>query len=491
MATEEDFERLFDASILASLEGALNDISLEIQSSSTDLKYTTEGDVLSVNSDFSSIQNDDTYTNDTNATGFSSDEEEDPETGEQELFAMMDDLVAELETEMEFFTDESKGGEKLSNAMKQEENKEEKHSNLDPESHSHSQTPSTDEISGKDCTVDATQGRNNNQRAKSLLKVFSELAQPEERNKKAHWGGDTGEGNQNSAIEGTVKGNDTTQNSIQALSNATSSAATASENAEENETEDSHCVPFVPTQADFKHFVGVLAGYSKRKRREHAPNNTNSNVAYSEGSSCLKLENLANKSSTLGAASNKSNVLSNPREEAGLPARELPHPHDEELLRSQDQREKTSRAIANFTLKKRREYMTRKSRSRNTEAVASLDTTSAIVTGVRSDPDDLAGDQNEATKKTISEPVRRTSSRKKKKRPRQRTNKHRKGRPKRLAGGLQDPQHIGHSPIAASQCYSSNNDYDNHTREEVIRELAKTELWRWLVTHVQEGTNKS
>lgn len=64
---------------------------------------------------------------------------------------MMDDLVAELETEMEFFASESR--EELSTAPKQEENEEVKHSIPDSESHSHAQ-PSTDDISRADCSVD-------------------------------------------------------------------------------------------------------------------------------------------------------------------------------------------------------------------------------------------------------------------------------------------------------------------------------------------------
>lgn len=478
MVTEEDFEKLFDGSILESLEGALNDISLQMQSSSSDLRKTEEGDVLSLNSDYSSIHDDDAYTNDTNDTGFSSDEEEDPETGEQELFAMMDNLVAELETEMEFFVDKRNDWDELPTVLTHEENNE-KHpiSNAD----SHAQTFS-DEVAGVDCTKseEVSQDQNMNQRAKSLLKVLSGLAQPDDAKVKVpHTSGlgsdtmqlheDSETGSQNSFAKGDFIDSRNNQTNIQ--NNLGETSDLPSENTMKHVTGDSRQA-YTPTEADFKHFVGVLADYSKRRRRAQVQDRRRNLVAiHGERSRDPSFENLTSQTDTPKTTSNNSQELLKPQFKK------------DETVTAQDQREKTSRAIASFTLKKRREYMQRKSRSRNTGAVASIGSTSAGFTTGKS----ISGDSNGGRKEVIHDNTSGNvwhaspSKKKKKKKKGRRTNKHRKGRPKRLTGGRPADDSPG-----ARKFHASNSGHDNRTREEVVRALAKTELWRWLVTQVQD-----
>ena len=288
---------------------------------------------------------------------------------------------------------------------------------------------------------------------------------------------DTTIDNENSRFEQTFDNENNTQMHIQKNFEVTSDAC---DNMTKSAKGGSPRATYVPTEADFKHFVGVLAEYSKRRRRAQAQGNKCKLVtAHTERSRDPYHEDLRDRTDSQTTYNNlQAHRL-----------HQLPHAKEEDNVAAQDQRKKTSRAIANFTLKKRREYMQRKSQSRNTGIVASVQSTSFAATTLTN----TSGGRNLASSHTnTAENVRRASPTKKKvKRRRRRTNKHMKGNPKKHICDLSESHPTDNNiPVSvADRSHSSIRERSNCTREEVIRALAKTELWQWLVTQVQEGND--
>jgi hypothetical protein len=543
MSGSDEFEELFDSSILQSLEGALNDISLQMQSTDEEddfsrptannnyyNDYNTEDD--DDDNDMETDDDDDAYTYNTYDTDFTSDEDEDPDTGEEELYAMMDNLVAELEMEMDHLDGEEKIGdgpvviEGEEQELQQQESNQ-KDINPSPDCADDDHVPIAIDTSAPTIDHDDSVGqdRRNLQRAKSLWKVLSVLAQPDEQGKKqdefdldvtpkaANQRKEENRYETPDNDDTEVAGESTKYNEIQSLL-----AAGDSDNVPVSDytnlprfkgtQESSARASYVPSKEDFQQLVGILADFSRRKRREQ----TREGQTLSEDRANQEIPDLTatpsdttfdkiplptEKDPDYVPVSDYSPMRKPPRTAEPRPAvveelvEELALPDTEHFARTEGERKKTGRAIANFTLKMRRQYMQRKRQQSKEELGKTADAdTKASMTDRTAKTENVATTPERKPKNQSTSPSQGTPSRvgptpnSDNKKRRKRTNKHRKGKPKKIVFSHEAPPAAGQpQPSAPRMRVRTRQDYQ--TKDEVVRALAETEIWHWLINQVR------
>eukprot|EP00980_Cylindrotheca_fusiformis_P029648 scaffold23646_cov132-Cylindrotheca_fusiformis.AAC.2 len=546
---DEEFADLFDSSILQSLEGALNDFSLQMKSTEDggdDLKPVVkeheEGGDDDDDGDSSMGTNDDDYTYDTYDTG-SDDEDEDPATGEDELYAMMDNLVAQLEMEMDSLDGMDKESADEPPVVSEEETSE-------PPNLENSASPSpkgprttTDSTAATEddkvpLSIDANssmvsalgsddgggggdvvQDRKNKERAKNLWKVLSGLAQP----------GDEPKNRYDPEMTPKASNHSSSENGYKILPKDNGGKAKQDNNIQSPVVGDPDYVPmvdytnlpqpkqeesaslgkpsYVPCKEDFQQLVGILADFSRRKRRVLHRENRLEDLAHQDvpdlptTPSETKFDKVAlpvQQDPDYVPVSDYSPVRNDttiPEDTVGAAevVQELELPDTDELTHTDGSREKTGRAIASFTLKKRREYMQRKSLQQQKEGGSSTTETPVKNAATKvsvSTPDDKTQNQNtnggrSSQDDTTPSRAAPTPSSNKKKR-RKRTNKHRKGKPKKIPGSTPSkvPPPLTSQPLHPHpriHVRTRSQFQRRETREEIIRALAETEIWHWLI----------
>jgi hypothetical protein len=555
MSGSDEFEELFDSSILQSLEGALNDISLQLQSTeekddfsrpTTSKNYyddynTEDDDDDDDDNDMETDDDDDAYTYSTYETDFTSDEDEDPDTGEEDLYAMMDNLVAELQMDMDNLDTEEKiiDGpvviEEEEQELQQQESSQ-KHINTSPDCANDDLIPIAIDTSAPAIDHDegAGQDRRNLQRAKSLWKVLSVLAQPDEQGKKQDEfdldatpkaGNQKKEQDRFETLDDDdteVAGESTKCDEIQSLLATATADLDNLDNVPVSDytnlsrskgtQESSARASYVPSKQDFQQLVGVLADFSRSKRRlriqedrilpeeDRASQEIPDLTATPSDTTFDKISLPREESPDYVRVSDYSPMRKPPRAMEPRPVvveelvEELTLPDIEHFARTEGERKKTSRAIANFTLKKRREYMQRKSKQspEELENTASADAKASTTehTATTAETDDVATTPERKPKNRSTSPSQGTPSsagltpNSSTKKRRKRTNKHRKGRPKKIVSGHQAPLAAGQrQPSAPRMRVRTRQDYQ--TKDEVVRALAETEIWHWLINQVR------
>jgi hypothetical protein len=521
MSGDEEFGDLFDASILESLEGALNDISLQMESADED--NVVESDALGdiALSDNDEDTDDDAYTCGTYDTGdYTSEEEDDPESGENELFAMMDSLVAELEMEM---VDLEKMSDEPTTVVEEEKIVNPNESVPEP-SVSFQAPVMADSSTSQEKVLPSVQDRRNLGRAKSLLKVLSGLA--EEGQEKNPEGKDLDAtprvANQKPAIDPYTSPKRDGARTVQ-YEKITSPSAEDPDyvpilDYTKKDQSSSHTtgkIPYVPTKEDFNQLVGVLANFSKRKRRgQQEDQRQQTDLANQEipdlestapDTQFDKIQKITSDDLDFVPVSDYS-----PKRKVRPPrplqkesvVSELSLPENKSLSLTEGERKKTGRAISNYTMKFRRQYMIRKSQQQAEAASgknAAATDTDATITKTTTDtslqrsseaktPERKQKNDNHRTPstETPSGAGRTPAPKKKKKKRRKRTNKHRKGKPKKIDDDeLQ--KYPSHAPSGSipNGIFVDTTEYQ--TRDEVIHALSQTEIWNWLVNQVRVG----
>lgn len=543
-AEDDEFADLFDSSILHSLEGALNDISLQMQSADEDDEQTNnkigEDNDDDNDYDMETDDDDDDYTYNTYDTDFTSDEDEDPETGEEELYAMMDNLVAELEMEMDNLdsTEEKAGDQAL--VIEEEKGNSNQEDNKEPSPESSSpdkidQVPMSIETNSTMISTlsssdgDEAQNRRNMERAKSLWKVLSGLAQPDEQGGKKFDPDMTPKAaNQSFFDKGYGSPEEEEVNSKRETKNFKGMLSPAAGDPDYVPVSDYTNLPrsdsgsvggrskssYVPSKEDFQQLVGILADFSRRKRRVQLRDDRLADIANQEipdlaatpsDTTFDKVPIPTKQDPDYVPVSDYSPMRRKPKKTAetddSVLVEELQLPDTEAFARTEGERKKTGRAIANFALKKRREYLQRKSQlqqeqgeepnARNDTSVGTSPTKARGNAASTRTPERKAV-QHRRTK-TSKSPTRTspptgavpTPNSNNKKR-RKRTNKHRKGKPKK-ASPTKAPQPAGHSPLPSARLprVRVRSTENPASRDEVVRALAETEIWHWLINQVR------
>ena len=166
---------------------------------------------------------------------------------------------------------------------------------------------------------------------------------------------------------------------------------------------------------------------------------------------------------------------------------------------TEGERKKTGRAIASYTMKKRREYMARKRQQTEEKGVPAH-----VTSG--NDKQEVAAKSPHKTQANVTEkisPSKVTRSNGHRRKKKKQTNKHRKGKPKKLEGS-QAKQHqqeqTGESSQGAeptstrrartrARVRGRTRQDDQQMRIEVIQALAETEAWHWIVKQVTAQNN--
>lgn len=616
MSGEENFGSLFDPAILESLDGALQGLSLQMKSTDEDdggdelyREHSSDDDNFSddqtTNTNYSDYTD---YTDYTYGTDYT---EDDPESGEMELFAMMDSLVAELEMEI----DNLENGDVISGDMplvigdeEVAEEKEEKAVMSPPKPGDQDYVPVSDytneektpvsdppDVANDASTSNHEEDRRNLSRAKSLWKILSGLAQPDisdfnadeeetpkDSQKEEQESGYTSPQEEDSE----VKAGDSNYQKIKSpsagdadyteVSDYTKTDAptefikvTSPKKGDEDYTEvsdytgtlrapeykevgtssvgDSDYVEvsdytktataaanaandsYIPSKEDFQQLVGVLTDYTKRKRQEKRSSRRSSRGYFRYKKEEPEPEASTNEQASKGIEGLDVPDFDDSNANISFDKIEMPKPRDPDYVPISDysqaseltegDRKKAGKAIASYTMKKRREYMIRKrqqekekllqERQQKEEDASDVQatlkvppTTSKKQEGAKT-PEKMKTGRKTQTPRGKTPPPRSGRSpprsgrsggqrRKKKKR----TNKHRKGKPKKLDSSLAQQQQpsegVGQgtestSRRAPARVRVRSRQSDEQTRQEVIQALSQTEAWHWIVNHVAGG----